>query len=523
MLYFAIDDYEHGLEIWKSDGTSEGTALVKDIVPGPHSPWIDNPRGAAGKLFFWGGDGVHGHELWVSDGTEEGTFPVKDLVQATSSVPFELTASGDRLFFTATDGSHGYELWKTDGTMEGTVLAHDLSPGDSSYLSELTDVDGTLFFNLWRSETWSDGPGGLRLELSLPYIQGAAEAGGRLFVHAGELYAAGTGLVKDIRHGPQGSRISEMTEVGSTLFFRADDGEGAGLWRSDGTSPGTFEVAPVNAHQLTSVGGLLFFTVLDPSSFIYSLWKSDGTSGGTVPVASWGPEDVPRELTDVDGTLYFGLSLLSGGQELWKSDGTDAGTLRVRRISDSRSPLGELTSVQGRLFFTAEDAAGRELWRSDGTETGTLRVEDLFPGPQGSHPGWLAAAGDRLVFAATDPAHGREVWVSDGTPGGTFPVGDVAPGARSSWPEELTAWNGKVYFSADDGITGVELWSFALGQDAPDGASVRARGGSPCRRGRRSSNSTPAPSRAGRSSRRREWTSALGPSTGCPCRVPRPG
>ena len=38
-------------------------------------------------------------------------------------------------------------------------------------------------------------------------------------------------------------------------------------------------------------------------------------------------------------------------------------------------------------------------------------VEDIAPGPASSHPGGLAAIGNRLFFSADDGIHGREPWV----------------------------------------------------------------------------------------------------------------
>jgi ELWxxDGT repeat protein len=63
--FFFSDDAIHGKELWKTDGTSEGTLLVKDIAAGADSSSVD-PHMAdfIGVLFFTADDGTHGTELW---------------------------------------------------------------------------------------------------------------------------------------------------------------------------------------------------------------------------------------------------------------------------------------------------------------------------------------------------------------------------------------------------------------------------------------------------------------------------
>jgi len=63
-LFFAADDVDHGVELWKSDGTAAGTVLVKDIhLAGDSSP--GNLTNVNGTLFFAADDGSTGIELWA--------------------------------------------------------------------------------------------------------------------------------------------------------------------------------------------------------------------------------------------------------------------------------------------------------------------------------------------------------------------------------------------------------------------------------------------------------------------------
>ena len=415
-LFFNADDGTHYNQLWKSDGTAAGTALVKDMGPGRP----DNLTDVDGTLFFTISDSTHGYELWKSDGTEAGTTLVKDINPGSvGSGPDDLTDVGGILFFHAVDGTHGRELWKSDGTEAGTTLVKDINPGDFyTRPYGLTDVGGTLFFI-------ADVP-----------------------THVGALWKsdgteAGTAMVKD----PGGDTYpSSLANVGSTLFFVANDlTHGLELWKSDGSAAGTAMVKDINTGcesleprncdsrptWFTDVGGTLFFTAED-STHSRELWKSDGTEAGTTLVKDIVPGDDsqvdPNGLTNVGGTLFFGMY-----GELWKSDGTEAGTTLVS--GSFWSYLEELTDVGGTLFFTARDyydTLGRELWKSDGTEAGTTLVKDINPGSPYSTPAWLTNVGGSLLFNAVDGTHGRELWALMPNPQTTITSGPTGATSNAS-------------------------------------------------------------------------------------------
>ena len=89
-----------------------------------------------GTLFYQAFDPHGGYELFRSDGTSSGTYMVKDIYPGyTGSFPANLTAVGSTLFFSANDGTHGTELWKSDGTSAGTVMVSDINPGSCGLVS----------------------------------------------------------------------------------------------------------------------------------------------------------------------------------------------------------------------------------------------------------------------------------------------------------------------------------------------------------------------------------------------------
>src|SRR5215469_927558 len=122
-VFFAASDgaSAHGVELWSTDGTLNGTTMVKDIDPGTAGSSPSNLTAVGNELYFTANDGSHGTELWKSDGTSAGTMMVKDLAAgSTSSNPFDLQAINGAVYFYATVGG-ATELWRSDGTANGTI------------------------------------------------------------------------------------------------------------------------------------------------------------------------------------------------------------------------------------------------------------------------------------------------------------------------------------------------------------------------------------------------------------------
>jgi ELWxxDGT repeat protein len=516
-MFFAADANLSGgdIELWKTDGTPDGTLMVKNINPGFNASLPSYLTKVDSLLFFSAKTETTGRELWRSDGTAAGTFLVKDAVPGINgSDPADITSANGLAFYSSNNtmwrsngeaaqtlpllsaqppgtlngtpdlvsgkhylfyfddyGDTGGEPKATDGTELGTISLANINTFQSAGAKSPVTVDNNLYF-FWDDirklslDTKTLSTVDNRNVFQSSSMDTLIALNGKVLFRAKTwttnlkrlfvLDSTGASLLRTADSSNIGEPIA-LLKAGNRLYFYADDH----LYVTDGSNAGTHKLAlaqPAEDYRsrifqrdYAHPTGMFWFEKFDPI-LGYQLWKTDGSVAGTVPVKVVGGFSAPIGSNIIFDSLYC----FASRNGFWKSDGTEAGTVLVKQFSS----IGHFFVHKGELYFVATSAQHAGLWKSDGTDSGTVFVKDITPLLSGCYPcmATFASTDSALFFTASDGIHGAELWKTDGTEAGTTMVKDLSPEPNAPAPANLTGVGGLLFFTLSNLKNGNELW-----------------------------------------------------------------
>lgn len=412
-----------GLELAKTNGTSAGTTIFKDLNtktdvasdPNTFIPFnttqtifragVESYQTKIGRTIY----NIRLHELCMTDGTATGTVPLTK-GKAWNVMPASMTMHNGNLFCFMQDISgkvptntppatlSGLELWKSNGTATGTVRIKDINPGTADCVPrDQNDAQfgGTKFYYNRM----------VAIENDLFFLAGDGVNGYELWKTNGT--AAGTGMVADIFPGPQSGYPAYLTAMNGSLYFAARESDtGDKLMRytpSNNTleivadmNPGTAPNDSSWVRWLTVAGGKLFFSAYDPEHG-HELWVSDG-----IPVSKGGDTHMAADINPT-GSSYPNLEWTNP----WPQN---------TPLEEWYDTPGVFTVHNGIVYFAANDGThGIELWRSNGVTTQLVTDINTDPGKLGgsSDNYYRSIANNKLFFLAYEFSTGYELRMID--------------------------------------------------------------------------------------------------------------
>ena len=215
---------------------------------------------------------------------------------------------------------------------------------------------------------------------------------------------------------------------------------------------------------------ILYFTAAT-DRFGGELWRTNGTTEGTYLVKDI-TEGVQGSFPDyfhvVDDELHFAAFSPSWTLEHWVSDGTASGTVKVEDIGDRDSRIGFGLKIPSGYFLA--------LYHPDqGLEPAVfskrIRKYDLYEGPGNGvgvsrlTPTYTTASGT-LLLAGNDGVHGAEPWALLDN-GDQVSLGDIAAGSAWSDIAYLHSIDQEVYFVGGNPDVGYAVYRSRTEEPAP--------------------------------------------------------
>jgi ELWxxDGT repeat protein len=429
-IIFAGTNGLSGVEPFISDGTIAGTKIIKDIVPGSSgSIWNSQDNRpfftqAGNYVFFRATNGAgSGFEIFRTDGTEEGTFMVKDIAPGnTSSINDFPTFFGHNgiFYFKANDQVHGEELWRSDGTTEGTFMLKDILPGN---------LGGIYFSNFYENHY-----NAINRKCFAPigqylYFMAKDEQGNGLWRTDGS--TTGTTKILAITSsgsfdspiiiGSNGNKIFYITNINNSSYGNNS------LWVTDGTQSGTFLLGqylitgPQQFKKSTNLGDFFYYTIHNNNGS--NLMKTDGTLAGTSQVTNFNYPVFDRFnfLEKCGNYIYFLVDSYGSpfGRELWRTNGTLNNTILVEGFEfGNPNFIANCTCINDHLFYTKDYFPNSVFYISNDNIIPTQLQMNIVNAPnfgqnEGINTQGLLNLNNNILFVGGTHASGGELYFSE--------------------------------------------------------------------------------------------------------------
>ena len=327
-LYYLVSKDDGDVDLWRTDGSNEGTQRIKEIEANQQS-----------RPVTWAGGTVDAGGSWAMTTVNGEVYFAFDSISLSPNA------------WTAAEGQ--LQLWRSDGTDRGTTFVGTFPPwrvgGEQYWYVEIADAGGSLLVAASRdtqehtAQLWSYNDVGEFTPYSQIFRQSWFPAI-RDIVQLGDA----TYLLGVEQGGPAG--LWTTTPAGDTTLVKEFQGSAAA-----GTVP----------TALTKIGETLYFTADGARVRGYDFWRSDGTPEGTQLVKEFvGGTQFPA--WERNGDVHF-LAPAGNGVSLWRTDGTDAGTTQVEQLPPGR--LKDVAVGNDVVYFQLEtDASESQIWKyADGT------------------------------------------------------------------------------------------------------------------------------------------------------------
>ena len=351
--------------LFATDATEDGFTLLTEFE-GPNFEGADQAMYYKGKYYFIFGSG----DLWISDGTPEGTSILKEIIPDGVTWPGAFDANErftifkDKIYFVLDEDGYSsweaiktHQLWKSDGTKEGTVMVEEWTGGEVQELSNFDEKylllsvrdQDTLFATDGVNpikELTADAENIVLNPITVPSVNGKA-----IFRADDGIWSTQGTLSTTSRFStlPADRGFGNFSYFGK-IFFPIED-----FWfTTDGTQDGT---KPIN--------------ISNPMEGIeYRSFQQDtGISGYGVLSAFNGTTYILDELPNGLPSIFSTGSDEGDPAYMYSTDGTGSGTKLVKKFENFKLRGAPVLENKRQLL-----ASSTEIWITDGTFDGTKKV-----------------------------------------------------------------------------------------------------------------------------------------------------